>query len=212
MTGTLQSLLAEFDPELPLEQAKTIPNTWYTSPEVARLEREAVFARSWQMVGRREQVAAPGAFLTANIDGEPLVIVRGEDGTLRAFFNVCRHKAGPLCTKNAARSRSSAAATTAGPTTSRATFAGCPSSTACRTSRRRTTASSRSRSRSGGRSSGCIWTKPSEPRREVPGSVAGVGRIAKGARRVEVVRPRRATTSRATGRCTSITTSTAATT
>ena len=66
---------------------------------MARLEREAVFARSWQMVGRRELVAAPGAFLTANIDGEPLLVVRGEDKQLRAFFNVCRHKAGPLCTE-----------------------------------------------------------------------------------------------------------------
>ena len=81
MTGTLQSLLAAFDPELPLERAKTIPNTWYTSPDVARLERDAVFARSWQMVGRREQVATPGTFLTANIAGEPVLVVRGEDGT-----------------------------------------------------------------------------------------------------------------------------------
>ena len=97
--GTLKSLLAEFDPELPLERAKTIPNSWYTSPDIARLERDAVFARSWQMVGRRELVARPGAFLTAAIDGEPIVVVRGEDGALRAFFNVCRHKAGPLCTE-----------------------------------------------------------------------------------------------------------------
>jgi choline monooxygenase len=94
----LPSQLAEFDPELPLERARTIPNTWYTTQEVARLEREAVFARTWQMVGRCEQVASLGAFLTANIDGEPILVVRGEDGILRAFFNVCRHKAGPLCT------------------------------------------------------------------------------------------------------------------
>ena len=94
----LQSLLNAFDPELPLERARTIPNTWYITPEVAQLERDAVFARTWQMVGRCEQVAAPGAFLTAAIAGEPLLIVRGDDGTLRAFFNVCRHKAGPLCT------------------------------------------------------------------------------------------------------------------
>ena len=66
---------------------------------MAHLEREALFARTWQMVGRCEQVAAPGAFLTANIAGEPLLVVRGEDGVLRAFFNVCRHKAGPLCTE-----------------------------------------------------------------------------------------------------------------
>ncbi|HEV3440685.1 MAG TPA: SRPBCC family protein [Gemmata sp.] len=97
--GKLQSLLAEFDAALPLERARTIPNTWYTASEVAHLERDAVFARTWQLVGRCEQVATPGAFITANIAGEPLLVVRGEDGVLRAFFNVCRHKAGPLCTE-----------------------------------------------------------------------------------------------------------------
>lgn len=95
----LRDLLDEFNPELPLEQARTIPNTWYTTRGIARLERDAIFARTWQMVGRCEHVSAPGAFLTANIDGEPILVVRGEDGVLRAFFNVCRHKAGPLCTE-----------------------------------------------------------------------------------------------------------------
>ena len=99
MAGTLQSLRTEFDPDLPLERAKTIPNTWYTSGEV----------RIWSVMpssrDRGKWSAGvnwwrhPAQFLTANIGGEPLVIVRGDDGTLRAFFNVCRHKAGPLCTE-----------------------------------------------------------------------------------------------------------------
>src|SRR5262245_14782138 len=97
--GTLQSLLAGFDPELPLERASTIPNTWYTSPEVYKAEREAVFARTWQAVGRRELVARPGQFLPADIGGEPVVAVRGEDNTLRAFINVCRHRAARVCTE-----------------------------------------------------------------------------------------------------------------
>jgi choline monooxygenase len=98
MSGTLQSLLAAFDPELPLERASTIPKEWYTSPELYELERDAVFARSWQMVGRCEQVARPGQYLTAEIAGEPVLVVRGEDGVLRAFFNVCRHRAARVCT------------------------------------------------------------------------------------------------------------------
>ncbi|MFO0803951.1 MAG: SRPBCC family protein [Gemmataceae bacterium] len=85
-----------FKPDLPLERARTIPNTWYTSPEVYRLERDAVFARSWQMVGRADQVNEPGSFLTANIAGEPILVVRGEDGVLRGMFNVCRHRAAPI--------------------------------------------------------------------------------------------------------------------
>lgn len=97
MTGTLQSLLAAFDADLPLERARTIPNTWYTSREIARLEREAVFARTWQAVGRRELVEKPGQFLTTDIAGDPILVVCGEDGTLRAFVNVCRHKAARVC-------------------------------------------------------------------------------------------------------------------
>jgi choline monooxygenase len=98
MSGTLQGLLAGFDPDRPLEAAHTIPNTWYTSPEVAAFERDAVFARTWQAVGRRELVAKPGQFLTADVAGEPILVVRGEDGTLRAFVNVCRHRAARVCT------------------------------------------------------------------------------------------------------------------
>lgn len=94
--GTLQSLLAAFDPSLPLARGRTIPNTWYTSPEVYAAEREAVFSRTWQVVGRADQVTVPGSYLTAEIAGEPILVVRGEDGTLRAFFNVCRHRAAPI--------------------------------------------------------------------------------------------------------------------
>jgi choline monooxygenase len=96
MSHGISELLAAFDPDLPLERGRTIPNTWYTSPEVYALERECVFARSWQVVGRCEQVKEPGAYVTANIAGEPVLVVRGDDGVLRAFFNVCRHRAAPI--------------------------------------------------------------------------------------------------------------------
>ena len=45
-----------------------------------------------------EQVAEPGQFFTAEIGGESVIVVRGDDGKLRAFSNVCRHRAGPLAT------------------------------------------------------------------------------------------------------------------
>ncbi len=90
--------MSRFDPTLPLERAHTIPNTWYTDPAVLAAERAAVFGASWQCVGRVEQVAEPGQFLTADIAGEPVLVVRGDDGALRGFFNVCRHRAAPLLT------------------------------------------------------------------------------------------------------------------
>ena len=98
MSRSLADELTQFDPARPLATARTIPNSWYTSAEVARAEADRVFGHTWQMVGRANQVTRPGAFLTANVAGEPVLVVRGEDGELRAFFNVCRHRAAPLLT------------------------------------------------------------------------------------------------------------------
>lgn len=88
--------LAPFDPALPLERANTLPASWYTDPAVLAAERAAVFGRSWQCVGRAEQVSKAGDYLTADIAGEPVLVVRGDDGELRGFFNVCRHRAAPI--------------------------------------------------------------------------------------------------------------------
>lgn len=96
MSRGITDLLAEFDPDLPLDRARTIPSTWYLDRNLYELERQAVFGRSWQMVGRREQVAEIGQFITADVAGEPLLIIRAEDGQLRGFFNVCRHRAAPI--------------------------------------------------------------------------------------------------------------------
>ena len=97
--GTLEQVIASYDPSRPLDAAWTIPASWYVDPRVARLERDTVFSRSWQMIGRSDQVALPGAFVTAEIAGEPVVCVRGNDGVLRAFFNVCRHHAAAVETR-----------------------------------------------------------------------------------------------------------------
>jgi choline monooxygenase len=97
--GTLEQVIASYDPSRPLETAWTIPASWYVDSRVARLERDTVFSRSWQMIGRSGQVAEPGSFVTAEIAGEPVVCVRGSDGVLRAFFNVCRHHAAAVETR-----------------------------------------------------------------------------------------------------------------
>jgi choline monooxygenase len=88
--------LSPFDSSLPLERAHTLPASWYTDPAVHVAERTHVFGRSWQFLGRTEQVKEPGQYLTADIAGEPVLVVRGDDGELRAFFNVCRHRASPI--------------------------------------------------------------------------------------------------------------------
>ena len=98
MSDAVERLLTSFNPDAPLAEAHTIPGPWYTDERVAELERQTVFSRSWQMVARGEQVAQPGQYVTAEVGGEPIVVVRGQDGKLRAFFNVCRHHAAAVMT------------------------------------------------------------------------------------------------------------------
>ncbi len=93
MSATVAQILATYDPRSPLAEAWTIAGPWYTDPGIAQLERRGVFGATWQMVARADQVEEPGQFVTADIAGEPIVAVRGSDGVLRAFDNVCRHHA-----------------------------------------------------------------------------------------------------------------------
>jgi choline monooxygenase len=83
--------LHDFEPTA-LSNATTLPSRWYLDPEVLERERERIFHRSWQWVGRSEDVAVPGDFFAAEVGGEPIVVVRGRD-SLRGFSNVCRHRA-----------------------------------------------------------------------------------------------------------------------
>jgi choline monooxygenase len=74
----------------------TLPFRWYTDGEVLRRERSLIFARSWQYGGRAAQVAEPGSYLATDAGGVPVLVVRDDDGTLRAFLNVCRHRGAVL--------------------------------------------------------------------------------------------------------------------
>ena len=76
-------------------KAWTLPSSLYTDPAVFAVEREKIFARTWQVVGHAHQVANPGDYFTTELVGEPMLVVRGGDGILRGFYNVCRHRAGP---------------------------------------------------------------------------------------------------------------------
>jgi choline monooxygenase len=78
-----------------IERAWTLPANLYTDPSVFDAEREMIFRRTWQVVGHANQVAGPGDYFTVETAAEPLLIVRGSDGRLRGFYNVCRHRAGP---------------------------------------------------------------------------------------------------------------------
>lgn len=74
----------------------TLAARYYTDPDILEQERSAIFAASWQLVGHASDVAQRGQYLTAEIAGERLFVVRDGDpdkgGALRAFFNVCLHR------------------------------------------------------------------------------------------------------------------------
>jgi len=101
MNGKLsvEEIIGSYDDKAALADASTIPAAWYVDPRIAELESQTVFSKTWQMVGRVEQVERPGQFVTASIAGEPIVVVRGHDGVLRGFYNVCRHHAAAVVTE-----------------------------------------------------------------------------------------------------------------
>src|SRR5450432_266804 len=90
-----------------IECAHTLASRFYTDPAILEVEHARIFRRTWQLVGTlshacgevggvKRTIADPESFFTAEVAGEPIVVVRDQQGTLRAFSNVCRHRAGPI--------------------------------------------------------------------------------------------------------------------
>ena len=77
--------------------AKTLPQRYFVSPEIAAKEREKIFAKQWVLVGHESQIAKPGDYFVQEVAGESLIVVRDKGGGLRSFYNVCRHRGTRLC-------------------------------------------------------------------------------------------------------------------
>lgn len=77
-------------------EATTLPSNFYTSAEIYQLEQQRIFGRAWCYVGNKSQVKEAGSYFTVIMAGQPLIIVRDRNDTLRAFYNVCPHRAAPL--------------------------------------------------------------------------------------------------------------------
>lgn len=86
-------LVFPFDPDI--TRASTIPARLYIDPVYLELERERVFAHTWQLVGRVDQVAGSGQFFVTDVGDDSIVVLRDGD-TIRGFYNVCLHRAGPV--------------------------------------------------------------------------------------------------------------------
>src|SRR6266700_2987400 len=77
----------------------TLPGRYYYDPAIYEREQERIFASMWVCVGRAEALAGAGAYRTVLIGRESIIVVRNRDGSLQAFFNVCRHRGARLCTQ-----------------------------------------------------------------------------------------------------------------
>ncbi len=81
---------------IPFEQARAMPASVYTSQSFLNLELEKIFAKDWYCVGRADAVASQGDYLTCDLAGTPIVVLRDQDEQLRAMSNVCLHRMSTL--------------------------------------------------------------------------------------------------------------------
>ena len=95
----LRELIACQKPGWSLEQR------FYTDPEIYRLEIEQIVMRNWVLAGHQSELAEPGDFKVINVADESAIIVRGQDGVIRAFANVCRHRGSLVCLEHSGNTR-----------------------------------------------------------------------------------------------------------
>ena len=103
---TMQHLLSDklLAPQK-LALATALPALFYTDTNTPQLDVRAVFSRSWQWVCHQSQIADAGDYIVTTIAGLPLIILRSVDGSIKAFHNVCRHRAGPIATCDAKQAK-----------------------------------------------------------------------------------------------------------
>ena len=77
--------------------ARTLPAAWYSDPSFFAREGERVFRTGWTCAGVVDELPVASAWTARTVGGVPILLVRGADGELRGFVNVCRHRAAPLC-------------------------------------------------------------------------------------------------------------------
>jgi len=99
MDTAIRKLINTYNPQAVLSKASTPPSSWYTDPRFFAVEHRTVFHTSWQFLGRSDQVRDPGQFITCEIGGDPILVIRGSDSILRGFFNVCRDHAAAVITQ-----------------------------------------------------------------------------------------------------------------
>lgn len=83
---------------LPLAQAETLPAWCYTSPEFYEEEVKQIFRKTWNFVGRADEIPSAGDYFTVDLFGDAIIIVRDRASKIHAFANTCRHRGTRLVT------------------------------------------------------------------------------------------------------------------
>lgn len=81
---------------LPEMEARCLPGHFYTSPEYFAHEVDAILSKEWHCLGRVDEIPEAGSYFVVTLLGEPLLVVRGDDGRIRVLSNVCRHRGMPI--------------------------------------------------------------------------------------------------------------------
>lgn len=83
----------------PIEKAETIPSDWYHSNSIFEFEKEVLFSKFWQLACHNNEIPQTGDTYTLEVAGNPLMVVRADEETINAFYNVCKHRGGPIAVK-----------------------------------------------------------------------------------------------------------------
>jgi len=89
--------LREIPNPVGIERARTLPAAWYADETFHRHELQRVFRSDWVCAGLTDELPPAKAWSALSVGGLPVLLVRDGDGELRAFLDVCRHRASPLC-------------------------------------------------------------------------------------------------------------------
>ena len=81
------------------DEKLTLPARFYADPEQFAVERERFFGTMWVAIGRGQDLPEAGDYVLRDVAGESLIIARQRQGTIGAFYNVCRHRGTRLCTE-----------------------------------------------------------------------------------------------------------------
>ena len=83
----------------------SLEQRFYVDPEIYQLELDQVVMRNWICAGHQSELPEPGDFKVVNVANESAIVVRGRDGELRAFVNVCRHRGSLVCLEEEGNTR-----------------------------------------------------------------------------------------------------------